>query len=158
MSEQANYYGREEISNSDLGELKVSPRRFIMRKQHEMQTKSGSLQLGTLIHNFTLEPDKFIMSDVEPVGGKMGEYIKDYFELEKGGTPAETIPDMAYQMAGYKPSHSKPETILKSFQKKQENIAFFQFLKDADGKISLTPKDKRIIEGCLTIFKRPCSC
>ena len=152
MSDQG-YYSREEISNSDLNELKVSPRRFLMRKQHEMQTKSGAMQLGTLIHNFTLEPDKFIMSDVEPVGGKMGEYIKAYFELEKVGTPADQIPGMAYQMSGYKPSHSKPETILKSFQKKKENIEFYEFLKAADGKISLTPKDKRIIEGCLTSLK-----
>ena len=152
MSEE-NYYGREEISNSDLGELKVSPRRFVMRKQHEMQTKSGSMQLGTLIHNFTLEPDKFIMADVEPVGGKMGEYIKAYFELEKVGTPEDQIPGMAYQMSGYKPSHSKPETVLKSFQKKEENIKFYEFLKAADGKIALNDKDKRIIQGCITSLR-----
>ena len=95
MSEE-NYYGREEISNSDLNELKVSPRRFVMRKQREMQTKSAALELGTLIHRFTLEPDTFILADVEPVGGKMGEYIKSYYELEKVGTPEDKIPDMAY--------------------------------------------------------------
>ena len=152
MSEE-NYYGREEISNSDLGELKMSPRRFVMRKQQEMQTKSGAMQLGTLIHNFTLEPDKFIMADVEPVGGKMGEYIKAYFELEKVGTPEDQIPDMAYQMSGYKPSHSKPETILKSFKNKEENVKFYEFLKAADGKISLNQKDRQIIEGCLTSLR-----
>ncbi len=152
MSEE-NYYSREEISNSDLGELKISPRRFVMRKQHEMQTKSGAMQLGTLIHNFTLEPDKFIMADVEPVGGKMGEYIKAYFELEKVGTPEDQIPAMAYQMSGYKPSHSKPETILKSFQKKEENVKFYEFLKAADGKIALNDKDKRIIQGCITSLR-----
>ena len=152
MSEE-NYYGREEISNSDLGELKISPRRFVMRKQQEMQTKSGAMQLGTLIHNFTLEPDKFIMADVEPVGGKMGEYIKAYFELEKVGTPEDKIPDMAYQMSGYKPSHSKPETVLKSFKKKEENVKFYEFLKAADGKIALNQKDRQIIEGCLTSLK-----
>ena len=152
MSEE-NYYGREEISNSDLGELKVSPRRFVMRKQHEMQTKSGSMQLGTLIHNFTLEPDKFIMADVEPVGGKMGEYIKAYFELEKVNTPEDKIADMAYQMSGYKPSHSKPETVLKSFKKKEENVKFYEFLKAADGKIALNDKDKRIIQGCITSLR-----
>ena len=153
MPEENNYYGNEAISNSDLGELKISPRRFVMRKQHEMQTKSGALQLGTLIHNFTLEPDKFIMSDVEPVGGKMGEYIKAYFELEKIGTPEDQIAPMAYQMSGYKPSHSKPETILKSFKNKEENIAFYEFLKKADGKVALNQKDKRIIEGCLASLK-----
>ena len=152
MSEE-NYYGREEISNSDLGELKVSPRRFLMRKQQEMQTKSGAMQLGTLIHKFTLEPDEFIMADVEPVGGKMGEYIKAYFELEKTGTPEDKIPAMAYQMSGYKPSHSKPETILKSFKKKEENVKFYEFLKAADGKIALNQRDKQIIEGCLTSLK-----
>ena len=125
----------------------------MMRKQHEMQTKSGSMQLGTLIHNFTLEPDKFIMADVEPVGGKMGEYIKAYFELEKVGTPEDQIPGMAYQMSGYKPSHSKPETVLKSFQKKEENIKFYEFLKAADGKIALNDKDKRIIQGCITSLR-----
>jgi len=44
MSEQ-NYYAKEDISNSDLGELKMSPRRFVMRKQQDMQTQSGSMQL-----------------------------------------------------------------------------------------------------------------
>ena len=152
MSEE-NYYGREEISNSDLGELKISPRRFLMRKQQEMQTKSGAMQLGTLIHMFTLEPDKFIMADVEPVGGKMGEYIKAYFELEKGGMEESKIADLAYTHSGYKPTHSKPATVLKSFKNKQENIDFYEFLKAADGKISLTSKDKQIIEGCLTSLK-----
>ena len=149
MSDQ-NYYAKEDISNSDLGELKLSPRRFVMRKQQEMQTKSGAMQLGTLIHKYTLEPDEFIMADVEPVGGKMGEYIRAYFELEKVGTPEDKIADMAYQMSGYKPSHSKPETILKSFKKKEENVKFYEFLKAADGKIALNQKDRQIIEGCKT--------
>ena len=148
MSDQ-NYYANEAISNSDLGELKISPRRFVMRKRQEIQAKSAAMELGTLIHKFTLEPDTFIMADVEPVGGKMGEYIKAYHELEKVGTPEDKISQMAYQMSGYKPSHSKPETILKSFQKKEENIAYYNFLKDSEGKIALSRKDKQIIEGCL---------
>ena len=149
MSSQ-DYYAKADISNSDLGYLKLSPRQFVMRKQQEMRTKSGAMQLGTLIHKYTLEPDEFIMADVEPVGGKMGEYIKAYFELEKVGTPEDKIPDMAYQMSGYKPSHSKPETILKSFKKKEENVKFYEFLKAADGKIALNQKDRQIIEGCKT--------
>jgi len=152
MSDE-NYYGREEISNSDLGELKVSPRRFVMRKEREMQTKSAALELGTLIHKFTLEPEKFIIADVEPVGGKMGEYIKAYFELEKSGLEKSKIPEMAYLHAQYKAAHSKPETILKSFKNKPENIAFYEFLKNADGKIALTAKDKQIVEGCLTSLR-----
>ena len=149
MSSQ-DYYAKADISNSDLGYLKLSPRQFVMRKQQEMQTKSGAMQLGTLIHKYTLEPDEFIMADVEPVGGKMGEYIRAYFELEKVGTPEDKIADMAYQMSGYKPSHSKPETILKSFKKKEENVKFYEFLKAADGKIALNQKDRQIIEGCKT--------
>ena len=43
MSEETNYYAREEISNSDLGELKLSPRRFMMRKQHEINTKKSKI-------------------------------------------------------------------------------------------------------------------
>ena len=153
MLENTDYYAKEDISNSDLSELKISPRRFIMRKQQEMQTKSAAMELGTLIHKFTLEPDSFILADVEPVGGKMGEYIKAYFELEKVGTPEDQISDMAYQMSGYKPSHSKPETILKSFRKKPENVAFYEFLKNADGKIALTLKDKQIVQSCLTSLR-----
>ena len=153
MSEESNYYAKESISNSDIGELKLSPRRFVMRKQQEMRTKSAAMELGTLIHKFTLEPDSFIVADVEPVGGKMGEYIKAYFELEKVGTPEDQISNMAYQMSGYKPSHSKPETVLKSFKNKPENAAFYEFLKDADGKIALTVKDRQIVEGCLTSLK-----
>jgi hypothetical protein len=153
MSEESNYYAKESISNSDIGELKLSPRRFVMRKQQEMRTKSAAMELGTLIHKFTLEPDSFIVADVEPVGGKMGEYIKAYFELEKVGTPEDQISNMAYQMSGYKPSHSKPETVLKSFKNKPENATFYEFLKSADGKIALTVKDRQIVEGCLTSLK-----
>jgi len=149
MSDQ-DYYAKEDISNSDLGELKISPRRFVMRKRQEMQTKSAAMELGTLIHKFTLEPDTFIIADVAPVGGKMGEYIKAYHELEKVGTPEDRIPSMAYQMSGYKPSHSKPETILKSFKNKEENVAYYDFLKSSSEKIALTPKDKQVLEGTLT--------
>jgi hypothetical protein len=148
-----NYYAKESISNSDLGYLKVSPRQFLMRKQKEMQTKSAAMELGTLIHKFTLEPDEFIIADVEPVTGKMGEYIQAYFELEKSGVDKDKIADMAYAHAQYKPSHSKPETILKSFKKKQENIAYYEFLKRADGKIALGQKDRQVIEGCLTSLR-----
>ena len=152
MSDQ-NYYAREEISNSDLGELKVSPRRFLMRKQKEMQIKSAAMELGTLIHTFALEPDRFILADAEPVGGKMGEYIKAYFELEKSGLEESKIPEMAYLHAQYKPTHSKPETVLKSFKNKPENVAFYNFLKEADGKIAVTQKDRQIINGCLTSLR-----
>ena len=154
----ANYYANDAISNSDLGYLKISPRQFVMRKQREMQTKSAALELGTLIHKFTLEPDKFIVADVEPVTGKMGKYIEAYFELEKVNTPKDKIADMAYQMAEYKPSHSKPETILKSFKKKEENVKYYEFLKNADGKIALGQKDKQIINGCLTSLRGHAVC
>jgi len=154
MSEESNYYAKDQISNSDLGELKQSPRRFVMRKQREMQTKSAALELGTLIHKFALEPDEFIIANVEPVTGKMGEYIQAYFELEKTGlTDEEQIAEMAYAHSKYKPSHTKPETVLKSFKKKPENIAFYEFLKEADGKIALTAKDRQIVEGCLTSLR-----
>tara|TARA_R110000737_G_scaffold332023_1_gene348716 strand:+ start:3317 stop:4297 length:981 start_codon:yes stop_codon:yes gene_type:complete len=153
MSEELNYYAKEEISNSDLGELKISPRRFVMRKQQQMQTKSAAMELGTLIHKFTLEPDTFIVADVEPVTGKMGEYIQAYFELEKSGLKKEQVATMAYAHAKYKASSSKPETILKSFNSKEENVAYYEFLKKADGKIALGHKDKQVIEGCLTSLK-----
>jgi hypothetical protein len=152
MSDQ-NYYGREEISNSDLGELKVSPRRFLMRKQKEMQTKSSAMELGTLIHTFALEPDKFIMADIEPVSGKMGEYIKAYYELERSGMDEKEIPEAAYRHSQYSPKHSKPETILKSFKNKPENVAFYNFLKDSEGKIAISQKDRQIINGCLTSLR-----
>jgi len=153
MSDQ-NYYAREEISNSDLGELKVSPRRFVMRKQKEMQIKSAAMELGTLIHNFALEPDQFIMADIEPIGGKMGQYIKAYYEIEKNGHVEEKdIAEMAYAHAQYNPKHSKPETVLKSFKNKPENVAFYEFLKAAEGKIAITQKDRQVIEGCLTSLR-----
>ena len=148
MADQ-NYFASEAISNSDLGYLKLSPRQFILRKRKDMQTKSGAMELGSLIHMFTLEPDSFIIADVEPVGGKMGEYIKAYYELERSNTPEDKIPDLAYKVSGYKPTHSKPETVLKSFKNKQENVAFYNYLKESTDKIALNTKDKNIIEGCL---------
>jgi hypothetical protein len=93
------------------------------------------------------------MADIEPITGKMGEYIKAYFELEKSGIPEDKIPETAYAAAQYKETHSKPATVLKSFKTKPDNIAFYNFLKEADGKIALSQKDKQIIEGCLTSLK-----
>lgn len=107
------------------------------------------MELGTLIHTFALEPDRFILVDIEPVGGKMGEYIRAYYELEKSGMDEKEIPDAAYRHAQYKPAHSKPATILKSFKNKPENVAFYNFLKDSDGKIAISQKDRQIIDGCL---------
>ena len=67
------------ISHSSLSALKVSPQYFVKYINRELSKDSKSLDLGSAIHCFILENDQFndryIVSDVDVVGGMMGTFI-----------------------------------------------------------------------------------
>jgi len=153
MQEQKpEYFQREEISNSDLTNIRTSPKTFLMKKQGQMNKSSKSMELGTLIHKWNLEPELFAMADVEPVTGKMGKYIQAMSELTMGLELDEKglreMGDTAYMLAQFKESNTKKTTAFKSFLTKPENQAYFKFLETSNGKLLMTQQDKNIVEGC----------
>ena len=123
-----------------------------MRKQGQMQKSSKSLELGTLIHKWNLEPELFAMADVEPITGKMGKYIQAMSELTMGLDLDEKglreMGETAYMLAQYKESSLKKTTAFKSFLTKPENQAYYKFLQTSNGKLLMTQQDKNIVEGC----------
>jgi len=158
MSEsKPDYFQREEVSNSDLTNLRISPKTFLMKKQGQMNKSSKALELGTLIHRWNLEPELFALADVEPVTGKMGKYIQAMSELTKGLTLDEKglreMGETAYMLAQFKASNAKITTVFKSFTDKPENQAYYNFLLTSDGKILMTQQDKNIVEGCSTSLR-----
>lgn len=147
-----DYFQREEISNSDLTNLRISPSTFLMKKQGKMHKSSKALELGTLIHRWNLEPEMFALADVEPVTAKMGKYIQAMSELTKGLTLDEKglreMGETAYMLAQFKESNAKKTTVFKSFMEKPANQAYYKFLLTSDGKLLVTAQDRNIIEGC----------
>ena len=117
-----------------------------------MAKSSKSMELGTLIHKWNLEPELFAMADVEPVTGKMGKYIQAMSELTMGLDLDEKglreMGETAYMLAQYKETSLKKTTAFKSFLDKPENQAYFNFLKTSNGKLLMTQQDKNIVEGC----------
>ncbi len=142
------YEDRDHISNSNLGWLLRSPAYFKKKMGYAQAEKLESLSLerGTLLHMAILEPNKFIVSDVEPVGGMMGKFIEllaKHPNEKIDGT--SMIVDTAHKASGFK--HSL-EVVLKNFEK-PENQAYYEFLKSANGKVCLTKEDKDVIDKCI---------
>ena len=146
------YFSREEISNSDLTNIRISPKTFLMKKQGQMKSTSASMELGTLIHKWNLEPELFAMADVEPVTGKMGKYIQAMSELTMGLDLDEKglreMGETAYMLAQFKENSLKKTTAFKSFIDKPENQAYYKFLLTSNGKILMTQQDRNVVEGC----------
>lgn len=135
---KSDYYNNVEYkSNSMLGWLKRSPVYFkaCVEKKFE-QKETTSLERGTLLHTYILEPEKFIVADIEPVGGMMGEFIR---HLAAGVPSAE-----AHQKVGFKYSLAK---VIENLEK-PENQTYYNFLLEATDKLVISKNDKYIIERC----------
>lgn len=87
------------ISNSSLSWVKLGPRVFKMMWDRELrQSSTRSLDLGSAIHCYLLEPDRFatdyvILNNVETVEGKMGDFIRGVHQLKLMKLPGEDITD-----------------------------------------------------------------
>lgn len=137
-SQKSDYYNNVEYtSNSMLGWLKRSPAYYkaYITKNYE-QKETTSLERGTLLHTYILEPEKFIVADVEPVGGMMGDFIK----LKSIGISDEE----GHTKVGFKHSLAK---VLENFEK-PENQLYYDFLLEASGKLVISKDNKFIIEKC----------
>lgn len=137
-TEQDYYSNKEYISNSQLGWLDVSPKFFRKSIDGELEKKQSlSFENGRLVHLAMLEPSKFVVSDVEAIGGMLGKYIENY---AKTGSH-----DDAYKFSGFKISAEK----VKEKFNEANSQAYCNFLKMSEGKIALTPAQKRDIDGAI---------
>lgn len=148
-----NYYDNKEyISNSALGWLKRSPVDFLANLNGDFERKESlSLSRGSLLHTYILEPEKFIVEDVEPISGMMGNFVKKLSELKNNNNSVEfsslseeEMKLQAYNFAGFRQSQ---ETVFKNFEK-DDVQKYYQFLLSANGKIAISATDKFIIERC----------
>src|SRR6056300_577774 len=105
------YKNKEYISNSMLGWLDRSPAYF----KHKLENQgegTASMELGSMIHLALLEPDKFIVSQVDKPTGKMGAFIDAW--LASDVEDLDGINQEAYEKSGY---GYKIETVLDKFNK-----------------------------------------
>lgn len=158
------------VSHSSLSALKVSPQYFVKYVNRELSKDSKSLDLGSAIHCFILENDQFndryIVSDVDVVGGMMGTFIEALVENEKylqtsvydstEDTPEEFaihseehLYEICYLKAGFKTPLAG--VIKKLADEKNQN--YLNFLREVKDKLVLSQEDFDIILKCADSVK-----
>ena len=138
---QEGYHENTEyISNSLLGWLAYSPKMFKLKLDKLLTEKeeTSSMALGTMVHLALLEPDKFLVSDLDVPSGNMLKYCE---VLIQGGSEEE-----AYEASGYKISK---QAVINSFEK--NNCSEYVKEKiDFKDRIFLSRNDKFVIDQCST--------
>tara|TARA_B100001094_G_C18171514_1_gene795387 strand:+ start:1523 stop:2524 length:1002 start_codon:yes stop_codon:yes gene_type:complete len=149
----------DHVSHSSLSALSVSPRYFQKYKARELHKDSKAFDLGSAIHCYVLEHDKYneryVIAPTNPVGGMMGVFIESYVEAEavmiNEHMPKQlkidgyqTLHELCYDKAGFK---TALETVLKKFNS-DENQAYFKFLKENSGKTVLSQDDMQVVKNC----------
>ena len=156
----------DHVSHSSLSALKVSPLFFQKYKNREYEDNK-SFELGSAIHCFVLEMEKFetkyIISNIPVIGGMMGKFLEAIVKNEKyviesdhdstEDTPAEFVlknTDHLYQhcydLSGFKIPIA---TIIKKLEA-YENKNYLNFLREAEGKLILSQDEMAIIMNCAT--------
>jgi hypothetical protein len=132
------YFNDSAISNSDLGVLKDSPWYFRQYKDKKVERVDTSFfELGTLIHMAILEPDLFVVANIDKPGGMMGKFIDVYVEC---GMNKEAEKE-AYKQSGFKYPLA---TVLAKLDDK-DNKKYLDFIKDNHNKLVLTKQQKWVI-------------
>ncbi len=155
----------DHLSHSSLSALKVSPQYFIKYKNKELNKSSKGFELGSAIHCYILEHDKFdsryVVADIPVIGGMMGTFIETMVENEAfvastlydstEDTPSEFVIhsvdelyETCYSKAGFK---TPLAGVIKKLEK-EENKNYLEFLRKSKGKEVLSSEDYAIIEQC----------
>lgn len=160
-----DYFQVDALSNSGMSGLNPeqggSPKRF----KHTDRTDEKynlSLDRGSLLHLAILEPDKFVVQDVDKPSGLMGQFVEAYFhcrQVYEAAFPVAIIPPVdhdelvriACEKAGYK---IKPETVWKNYAASGEFQAYYDYLKRAGtDKLSVTQETRSILDSCVANLK-----
>jgi hypothetical protein len=138
-----DYFKRKDLkSNSMLGWFKRSPSYYKMKITTDDEVKDNlSLERGSLIHLAALEPEKFVVANIEPVDGMAGKFIES-----KAAGDSDVV---AHTKSGYKYTLEKALEIFNQPEKQ----AYYSFLMEANGKTVLSREDKRVIDKCLNSLR-----
>lgn len=129
------YFNSDAISNSDLGYLKDSPWYFRLYKDKKIEKVSvAHFELGSLIHLAILEPDLFVVANIDKPGGLMGIFLDTYVECGMNEEAAKE----AYRVSGFK---LPLKTILLKLGDK-ENKKYLEFIQLNKDKLVLTRQQK----------------
>jgi hypothetical protein len=143
----------DHVSHSSLSALKVSPQFFIKYKNRELDRDSRSLDLGSAIHSYILEQEKFydryIICDVPVIGGMMGTFIEFMVENEEWTPTQKVLCDVELHKICYEKSGFKiPLATVVAKLKLEGNKNYLNFLRQAAGKTVLSEDEFGIVINC----------
>ena len=142
-----------QISNSSLDWVKLGPRIFKMMWDRELKTRTtASLDLGSAVHCYILEPDRFkndyVIVNVKPVKGLMGDFIRAVHNLSVSKLPLEDVTEEEYAGIASAVGFKIPiERVLKEYAK-PEYDDYKKNLEDSIGKLVISEEDYNIIVAC----------
>lgn len=150
-----DYYSVNAISNTAIGYFLESPLTF-----HKFMTSGGvdktpSMELGSVIHSYLLERNKFNEQYTvckNKVNGKMGQYIEAFVDVIVTGVDESVAHEIAYQKAEFNPRSIKPETVINNFSNFKERT-YMEFLKKSIGKTVIGEDIWDIAEKCISSIK-----
>lgn len=140
------------ISNSSLGWINLGPRVFKMMWDRELRAASSpSLDLGSAIHCYILERERFdeqyVVNNVKPVGGMMGDFIRAVHQVKLMKLPGEDLTEEEYETlrkaCGFTYSL---ERVMRDFNK-SEYDDYKASLEQEYGKIIISQDDMDIIHA-----------
>jgi hypothetical protein len=142
-----DYYQSNKISNSSLSYINPiqggSPRKFKDYIDGNLkQDSTPSLYAGTTIHQYFLEPETFMVSDVDRPSDTIVRIIDKVYQITRGelDTDINSHHEFIFGSAkefGYGQSW-KPETLIKKIIDQGKD--YYDFLHRADGKICIDQK------------------
>tara|TARA_R110002050_G_scaffold116946_2_gene233640 strand:+ start:17273 stop:18289 length:1017 start_codon:yes stop_codon:yes gene_type:complete len=160
----------DHVSHSSLSALKVSPLYFQKYIGRELEDDKKSYNLGSAIHCYILEQEKFhsrySVSNVPVVGGMMGKFIEALIKNEKflvesvydstEDTPAELVIksidelyEQCYTISGFKIPMA---TVINKLET-AENKQYLDFLRQSEDKTILSQEDMGIVLNCSEAVK-----
>ena len=137
------YFKRTDyISNSMLGWLSHSPA-FYKHKMETAGTSTPSMELGTMVHMALLEPELFIVSNVDRPGAKLG-IMADAYLASKGEDFDERFKE-AFAASGYTDKY-RPTAYKRFMEEAMKYVAERQDNPDA---IYLDKVTKYTVDKCV---------
>lgn len=148
LATEHEYFSHPNVSNSDLGTLKKDPWLFWLTKNKKIEKLSfDHFELGTLIHLAVLEPEKFVVADIDKPGGLMGVFLEHYMAAGETDEAAK----FAYKKSGFKISY---EAIMDKLVKDKDIKRYLAFMKTSQDKLVLTSNQKYVVDRAIDGIKR----
>lgn len=149
-----DYFGeayKDYVSNSTLKLINPAeggtPQKFLSGFKDKKQ--SDALDLGTAVHQMTLEKDKYYVSDVEKPSGKVGEVIDRYFAYTSNGMEDKEAIILACQESDYYKNNLTDVRIANVLKAGEVYLSHLVDSHACTGCITLTSEMKGKLDNCL---------